>query len=254
MMFLRGHLAETTAPRTANRTLSAIKQVLRAAWRLGQMTAEQLHTLLDVPQIKGHRLAKGRALTLDEVEALVMEAQRNGGVWRGTRNACMFGVLYTAGLRRSELATLCCDHVTQDDGGRYTLRVLGKGNKERAVPLPLAMGELMSRWLKVRGDEPGALFPSTRPTEENEVGKAMSSENVRLLMVRIVRKLNMQHASPHDLRRTFISELLDRTTDPSTVQQLAGHANLATTLQYDRRGARAKIRAVEALVVPFVRS
>jgi integrase/recombinase XerD len=70
---------------------------------------------------------------------------------------------------------------------------------------------------------------------------------VMRLLKKWVIKAGIKHCSPHDLRRTFVSELLDAGIDIATVQKLAGHADIATTARYDRRGEGAKRRAVNVL-------
>lgn len=129
------------------------------------------------------------------------------------------------------------------------LRVRGKGNKERSVPMAGGAAAWLGDWLHVRGNAPGPMFwPVTKSGELQ--ARRMTSQAVYDALAKRARAVGVEHLSPHDMRRTFISDLLDAGADIATVQKLAGHANANTTARYDRRGEDAKRRAVALLHVP----
>lgn len=109
----------------------------------------------------------------------------------------------------------------------------------------------LAAWRAVRGDAPGALFCPVNKGGRVTV-RAMTEQAVWGVIKKRGGQPALQHLSPHDLRRTFVSDLLDAGADVVAVQHLVGHANVSTTARYDRRGEAAKRRAAELLHVPFV--
>ncbi|MEO8393554.1 MAG: integrase, partial [Chloroflexota bacterium] len=102
---IRARLAADYAPATANKLLSALRGVLKEAWRLGQMNAEDFQRAVDLENIKGQTLPAGRDLSFGEIKALA-EVCMSDPSPSGVRDAALIGILATCGLRRAELASL----------------------------------------------------------------------------------------------------------------------------------------------------
>jgi len=130
----------------------------------------------------------------------------------------------------------------------------GKGQKDRLCYVTDGAKLALDIWLTARGNEPGPLFWPADGRGRPLVNRRMTDQAVLLLLRRRAAQAKISAFTPHDLRRSFISDLLDAGADIVTVQKLAGHANVQTTAKYDRRGEEAKRRAVELLKVPFAES
>lgn len=178
-----------------------------------------------------------------ELAALFVVCAQAGA--SGVRDAAAMALLYAAGLRRSEAVAL---DVEAFDGA--AVRVLGKGNKERIVPLPAAAVVALAAWLELRGGAPGPLLCPVRG--RSVTLRRMSSQAIMTALLRRAADGGVPHLSPHDLRRSYITGLLRAGADLSTVQRLAGHASVTTTTRYDRRGDDEKAKAVALLHVPYV--
>lgn len=116
------------------------------------------------------------------------------------------------------------------------------------MPLSPTVGPFLEAWLELRGDSPGPFFCPIDRVGTLRLPKAMTGEAIRQLLERRRVAAGLAAMSPHDLRRTYASDLADL----PAVQQLLGHASPATTSRYDRRGDRARRAAAERLhlVVP----
>ena len=129
--------------------------------------------------------------------------------------------------------------------------IRGKCNKERELPLSNGALDALADWLAERGAEAGPLFPAIRKGGAIQHWQDMTPQAINLMLAKRAEQAGVADLSPHDLRRTFVSDLLDAGADIATVQKLAGHSNVTTTARYDRRGEQAKRKAVELLHVPY---
>jgi site-specific recombinase XerD len=245
VMAMSATLGENYAPASANKILAALRGVLRAAFGLRLMGADDLQRALGAKGVRGSRVPKGRAISKSELERLFeLCASRSVG---GARDAALLAILYGGGLRRSEVVGL---DLADFDAREETLKIRGKGNKERVMYATNGARRALLAWLALRGDWPGPLFcPVTQ--SRTIVARRLSAQAVLDLVDRLGKRAGLAHMSPHDFRRTFVGDLLDAGADLATVQGLAGHASPTTTSRYDRRGDRARRRAAELLHVPF---
>jgi site-specific recombinase XerC len=246
LLAVRTTLAEAHTMQTTNTTLSAVKGVLKECWRLDLMTTEASMRARDVPPVKGSRLPFGRALDGGELAQLLYSCQHDRRQAVGARDAAALGLLYGLGLRTSEAISLNLEDYTTM---AYTVHVVGKGNKARELPCPDMIAEVLQSWLEIRGVWAGPLITPVSVADHVQ-HRRLDRRSIHVILRNRRERAGVSHFSPHDCRRTFISNLLDATGDLATVQALAGHSDPKITASYDRRGMRAKSQAMEKLLFP----
>ncbi|ADG88443.1 integrase [Thermobispora bispora] len=233
------------SPAHVNKHLVALRRVLKEAWRLGLMSGEDYQRATDLPPYRHTRLPAGRHVEPEMLAAAlrVCDADESPA---GRRDGALLALLYSTGCRRAEVAALT---LADFDPWDRSLRVRGKGDKERFVYLTVAAAERLDRWLAVRGRADGPLFCPI-----NKAGRLrlahMTGQAIADIVTRRLTAAGAAKRTPHDFRRTFIGELLDAGVDLATAQALVGHASPATTARYDRRPERRRRDAVDRLTIP----
>jgi integrase/recombinase XerD len=212
------------APRTVQRRLSALRQFHRF------LVAEGLRTDDPTQLIEGPRQGRPlpKILSEEEVERLLAAAHAKEGV-AGLRLAAMLELIYASGLRVSELVALPLSAALR---AREALAVRGKGGKERLVPLGEPAREALARWIEAR---PGSLAegessPWLFPSRGGHLTRHRFAQELKALAVEA--GIDRRAISPHVLRHAFASHLLAHGADLRSVQEMLGHADIATTQIY----------------------
>ena len=205
------------APKSLQRLLSSCRSLFRQLNREGLMTHDPL---LGVRGPKVRRKLP-QVLDVDEASALV---ESDSGGKLAVRDRAMLELFYSSGLRLSELVGLCWLDLNLDEG---EVRVLGKGSKTRIVPV----GRQAVAALRALGTEQG-MTPET-PVFRGRGGAPINPRTIQLRMNTLALQQGIpKHIHPHLLRHTFASHMLESSGDLRAVQELLGHADIATTQIY----------------------
>ena len=210
--------------RTIARRVAALRRYF--AWAIRSGTSKTNPTdAVHTPTVKG-RLP--RPLDAETVARLVSSEDEDAPEWRRARDRVVLEILYGSGLRVSEVCGLTLQSVSSDGS---SLRVMGKGSKERMVPLSTPATEAIRRWLTVRhevaGDTTGSsLVLSTR-------GNALSRRDCTRLLDEACERADIPGGThPHALRHSFATHLMDNGADTRSIQELLGHSDASTTQRY----------------------
>jgi integrase/recombinase XerC len=221
-LILRRYLAylhRKNSRSTIARKLSALRSFFAYLVRQGVLTTNP-GELISTPRQKKYL---PKTLTVDEVFAFI--EQQGGSELLVCRDRAILEVLYSCGLRVGELTALNVDGI---DLEQDLVRVLGKGGKERLVPLGQQARAALMRYLDARGEtrDEDALFLNYR-------GGRLSARSIERNFKKLLLKAGLvKDVTPHSLRHSFATHLLDGGADLRAIQELLGHASLSTTQKY----------------------
>ena len=217
------------APASVTRCVVAVRNLHRFAVGSGQLQADVTAGMS--PGTRSRRLPK--ALSMDQVESLL--AAPDTSTVEGLRDAALLELLYGTGARVSEVCALDVDDIRPVlDDPDLGLRLIGKGDKERIVPLGSYAAKAVDAWL-IRGRPAWAeIGNGEHALLLNTRGRRLSRQSAWAVIRRAgeAAGLDVEHLSPHSLRHSYATHLLDGGADVRVVQELLGHSSVTTTQIY----------------------
>jgi site-specific recombinase XerD len=252
---VRGFLNDLEAtrrngPSSRNARLAAIKSFMHYLEYRVPSAMEQIRQILAIP-VKQAESRLVRHLTVQEMQAILDAPDPT--VRAGVRDRAMLHLCYAAGLRVSELIGLRVDNLTLQP--QASVLVLGKGRRERCLPLWKTTTMALRAWLAIRGPaRVPELFVTARGASFTRSGfEYILDKHVRIATHRCPTLAN-KRISPHVIRHTCALTILQATKDLRKVSLWLGHAHLHTTEIYTRADPSVKLEALESVVPPHLRS
>lgn len=220
------------AVNSINLALAGLKGIAKTAFNLGQIDADTMLRINSVKSLKGNAVRTGRRLSTAEVAKLLASSQTIPCPAVRSRDRAILLVGIGAGLRCSEICSLNLGDIDFKNG-ILTVKE-GKGRKHRQIYLAADILQALDEWKKYRNSSSDALF--SKIIKGGKVtGSRLSSSGLDYMLASLQVLSGVEKFTPHDLRRTFITQLLEKGVDINTVRQLAGHSDVSTTTRYDKR-------------------
>jgi len=215
-------MEQQITPRSINRKISTLKSYYKFLLRENVVTENPMLKVLSPKQSKKLPAFIG----IDKMNTM-LDSTEFGDNFEGKRNKLILELFYQTGIRRAELVNL---KQTDVDIYNLTIKVLGKRNKERIIPITLGMKNLITEYLEV-------LKTLTNPTSEylfvTEKGEQIYPKLVHRIVVSNLSKVTTaDKKSPHILRHSFATNMLNNGADLNAIKELLGHANLSATQVY----------------------
>jgi integrase/recombinase XerD len=232
-------------PATVNTYFNAVKGVLRKSARIkrvepvNKISLTDFEEILEIKSIRGSRTSKGKSLNDDQVSKVLKSCEEK--TLMSVRDKAILSVFIYCGLRLNEMCEIKYPDCLSGSG---TLTIIGKGNKERIIPLHPIVSDALEEWIaEVRGEHVGYMFHRIWRTGEVNELKGLTDSGFRKILTKRTAVLGFK-ITPHDLRRTFGTRLLEKGADLLLVRDLLGHSSVDTTATYDLRGIESKRDAV----------
>jgi integrase/recombinase XerC len=226
-LMIRGYLAflhKKNKKVTIARKLSAVRSFFRFLLKHGVILDNPLDLILTPKQVKAIPVY----LPVDDIFRLLDSIKTD--TLAGIRNRAIFETLYSSGIRVSELEGL---NVFDVDFSRCLIRVVGKGNKERIVPIGKKAVATIKEYRKRLQSEAGIAEEDNGPLFLNKDHGRLTSRSIARILSKTARECGLLiPVSPHALRHTYATHMLDAGADLRVVQELLGHKSLSTTQKY----------------------
>ena len=229
-----------TKPRTARRRLAAVKSMFSTIERQGHIASDPLARFRSEIKV-GSSLP--RIIARSTVRSLLRSPRKKGtkrvSCERMMQEATLLEMLFSTGMRVSEVANT---KIGQVDMVRQIISVHGKGNRERTIPIVcVGLQEALECQIKWRNLNGGT---SDSPLFVNQRNKELSDQSIRAILRRHAKKIGAKHITPHMLRHTVATLLLEDGVDLRHIQRLLGHSSITTTTIYVHVSERSQRRAL----------
>jgi integrase len=241
-------LAQDYKPSYVNTILAALRGVMEIAYDHLLIGESTYRLIKKVKRVQGGETEPtGRYIPSGERTAL-MEICLSDSSPAGFRDAAILVCAYPGGLRRAEIAGLNREDII--DGDALTLKVRGKGKKNRSVFMDNGGADALRDWLTLRGSEDGPLFFAGRKGGSLIEGQRITGQSVYEMLKRRAVEAGIRDLGTHDFRRTTASDLLD-ISDAVTCAGYLGHSSTNILKIYDRRDERARKKAAQGLHISY---